>query len=143
MSRLDAFFRRYEHSANTFDPESSAALYTDVFMGAGPTGVACAANDQAFRDVIRQRAAFFDECGFREARIAGIEETPLDAHYVLARVHWRMRFEKIAGQPRDFAFPTTYIVHLPADGEPKVAFWISHEDERQALRDAGLLPADA
>ena len=49
-----------------------------------------------------------------------------------------MVFEKIPGQPQEFRFAITYGVH--DDGKAlKVAFWISHEDERQVMQQAGLI----
>jgi hypothetical protein len=57
----------------------------------------------------------------------------------MAKIHWRMTFEKQAGQPLDFKFFITYFLYDQGDG-PKVAFWISHDDEEQVMREAGLLP---
>ena len=69
--------------------------------------------------------------------------TPLDAHYTMARVHWHLRFEKTSGAPQDFRFHITYFLFDPDSGTgPKVAFYISHEDEQKVMREAGLLPAD-
>lgn len=138
MSRLHDFFRRYEASANRLDPDQACALYTAEFLGGDPTGVAVGRNDDSLREAMVQRKALFEQIGFRQARVLEIEETVLDAHYTLAKVHWLMVFEKIPGQPQEFRFAITYGVH--DDGKAlKVAFWISHEDERQVMQQAGLI----
>ena len=144
MSRthpISAFFARYEEGANTFDPELMASLFTDEFMAGGPDGVSCGRNDEALREAFVQRKAFFGTIGFRRAKVLDIASTPLDARYTMARVHWQLTFEKRQGEPRDFRFHITYFLHDPGTG-PKVAFWISHEDERKVMREAGLIPAD-
>ena len=75
------------------------------------------------------------------ARVLHVAATPLDAHYTMAKVHWHLRFEKTPGAPQDFRFHITYFLFDPGSGTgPKVAFYISHEDEQQVMREAGLLP---
>ena len=93
------------------------------------------------RQAVPARRDFMQQIGFRFARVQAVAATPLDAHYTMAKVHWHLRFEKTAGQPQDFRFDITYFLFDPGNG-PKVAFYISQEDERQVMREAGLLPAD-
>lgn len=140
MSEIDAFFARYEQSANSFDPELVATLYTDPFMGGDPNGVA-SMSVAAMRQAVPARHDFMQQIGFRFAKVLDVAATPLDARYTMAKVHWHLRFEKTPGQPQDFRFHITYFLFDPGSG-PKVAFYISHEDERQVMRAAGLLPAD-
>ena len=144
MTDVQAFFARYEQGANSFDPELVASQFTDPFMGGDPNGVMSARNDEAFRQTIPRRQAFMQQIGFRFAKVLDVAVTPLDEHYTMAKVHWHLRFEKTPGQPQDFRFFITYFLFDPgAPGPgPKVAFYISHEDEQQVMREAGLLPAD-
>lgn len=139
MTDIDAFFVRYEEGANRFDPELVASQFTDPFMGGDPNGVASWRNDEAFRRAIPERQAFMQRIGFRFARVLDIAATPLDARYTMAKVHWHLRFEKTPGQPQDFRFHITYFLFDAGSG-PKVAFYISHEDERRVMQEAGLLP---
>ncbi|MFT3799790.1 MAG: hypothetical protein QM766_01095 [Burkholderiaceae bacterium] len=139
MTKIDAFFARYEEGANTFDPDLMTSLYTAEFMAGDPHGVSCGRNDQALRDVFIQRKAFFLQIGFKHARVLDMETTPLDDKYTMAKVHWHMTFEKQPGRPLDFKFFITYFLYDPGDG-PKAAFWISHDDERQVMQEAGLIP---
>ncbi|HZX76730.1 hypothetical protein [Lysobacter sp.] len=139
MDRIEEFFERYERGANTFDPDVVAPQYTDPFMGGDPNGVACIPNDEAFRASISQRQAFFRHIGFRSARILDLTQTPLDERYTQVKVHWQMVFEKTPGSPQEFRFHITYFLFDPGSG-PKIAFYISHDDERKTMRDAGLIP---
>jgi hypothetical protein len=138
MSKTAAFFSRYEQGANSFDPALLASLYTAEFLAADPNGVACGRNDEKLREAFIRRKAQFQDLGFRRATVLHIEETPLDPRYVMAKVHWQMTFEKKAGQPMEFTFYITYFLFDPGTG-PKAAFWISHDDELQVMREAGLI----
>lgn len=137
--RIDDFFARYEEGANSFDPELMASLYTSEFMAGDPGGVSCGRNDQTLRDAFIHRKTFFQQIGFKRARILHVAATPLDGHYTMAKVHWQMTFEKQPGHPLDFRFFITYFLHDPGSG-PKAAFWISHDDEQHVMREAGLVP---
>ena len=140
MTTIRQFFARYEEGANSFDVDLVTSQFTSSFMGADPNGVACLQNDDNFRRAIPERQAFFQHIGFRFARILDVAETPLDAHYTMAKVHWHMKFEKTPGTPQEFKFFITYFLFDAGTG-PKVVFYISHDDEQKLMREAGLLPA--
>ena len=139
MNKIESFFARYEEGANTFDPALMASLYTAEFMAGDPNGVSCGRNDQALREAFVKRKAMFQRIGFKSAKVLNVDATPLDERYTMAKVHWHMRFEKEPGHPLDFRFFITYVLFDDGSG-PKAAFWISHEDEQQVMRDAGLIP---
>ena len=138
MTKIEHFFARYEEGANSFDPDLVCSQYTPQFMAGGPDGVVCGRNDQGLRQEIVRRHAFFQEIGFRYAKILHVEATPLDEHYTMAKVHWHMNFEKQPGHPLDFKFFVTYFLFDSGAG-PKVTSWISHEDEQKVMREAGLI----
>jgi hypothetical protein len=142
MTKIEAFFARYERAANSFDPDIVTSEFWDCFMGADPNGVLCIKNDDTFRKAIPQRHAFFQQIGFRSARILGVTETPLDERYTMAKVHWHMTFEKQSGHPLDFKFFITYVLFDIGTG-PKIVFYISHDDEQKVMRDAGLIPSES
>jgi hypothetical protein len=139
IQKIEDFFARYEEGANSFDPDLVCSQYTPEFMGGGPGGLACGRNDQDLRNAIEQRKVFFQKIGFRRAKVLNIDASALDDHYTMAKIHWHLTFEKQPGQMLDFKFFITYFLYDPGDG-PKVAFWISHEDEQAVMRDAGLIP---
>ena len=141
MTAIREFFARYEKGANSFDPDLVCSQYTDEFMEGGPNGVACGKNDEDLRNAIEKRRAFFQEIGFRSAKVLDLEETPLDGRYTMVKVHWNMVFEKEEGHPLDFKFYISYFLFDSGSG-PKVAFWISHDDEQKVMREAGLIPVD-
>ena len=141
MKAIREFFARYEQGANSFDPDLVCSQYTAEFMGGGPNGVVCGKNDENLRNAIAKRHSFFQEIGFRSAKVLDVEETPLDEHYTMAKVYWNMVFEKEPGHPLDFKFYVTYFLFDPGSG-PKVVFWISHDDEWKVMQEAGLIPAD-
>lgn len=140
MTKVEEFFKGYEEGANTFDPDLVTKQFTDAFLGGDPKGVACLQNDEAFRKAIPERGSFFQQIGFKSAKVLDIAETVLDDRYTMAKVHWHMVFEKEPGNPLDFKFFITYILFDPGSG-PKVAFYISHDDEQKVMQDAGLIPA--
>lgn len=123
MDNVRRFFARYEEGANSFDPEWMSSLYMAEFMAGDPHGVSCGKNDDSLKASFSQRKAFFEQIGFRRAKVLNIDATPLDGRYTMAKIHWQMTFEKDPGSG------------------PKAAFWISHEDEQAVMRDAGLIPA--
>ena len=139
MTKIERFFVEYEKGANSFDVDLVTSEFTPVFMGADPSGVACVQNDEKFRAAIPERRAFFEQTGFKSAKVLGVVETQLDERYTMAKVHWHMLFEKEQDKPLNFRFFITYFLFDPGSG-PRVAFYISHEDERQVMRDAGLIP---
>ena len=138
MTSVKQFFARYEEGANTFDPDLITSQFADSFMGAGPSGVMSGQNDQEFRQAIAQRKEFFQQIGFRSAKVLNVIETPLDESYTMAKVHWHMAFEKEPGNLLEFKFFITYFLYDPGSG-PKVVFYISHDDEQQVMKDAGLI----
>jgi hypothetical protein len=139
VTKIEQFFKSYEEGANTFDPDLVASQFTDSFLGGDPNGVTCIQNDEKFRKAIPERHALFQQIGFRSAKILSIVETALDDRYTMAKVHWHMVFEKEPGNPLDFKFFITYFLFDPSSG-PKVAFYISHDDEQKVMQEAGLIP---
>jgi hypothetical protein len=142
VTKIDDFFARYEEGANSFDPDLLCSQYTTEFMAAGPNGVACGRNDQELSKAFVRRHELFRQIGFRRAKILHVHAMPLDDHYTMAKVHWHLTFEKQPHHPLDFKFFITYFLYDPGTG-PKVAFWISHEDEQRVMREAGLIPSGA
>lgn len=138
MAKIEEFFARYEEGANSFDPDLVSSLYTAEFMAGDPNGVSCGRNDQALREAFIRRKEFFQQIGFKHARILNIEATPLDEKYTMAKVHWHMTFEKQLGHAFEFKFFITYFLY-DAETGPKAAFWISHDDEQRVMREAGLI----
>jgi hypothetical protein len=139
MTKIEQFFTQYEKGANSFDPDLVMPQFSATFMGGDPNGVVCIQNDETFRNAITQRKAFFQQIGFKSAKFLGVSETlMLDERYTMAKVQWAMVFEKQPGHSQCFEFYITYFLFDPGTG-PKVVFYISHDDERKIMREAGLI----
>lgn len=123
MTKIEQFFSRYEEGANSFDPDLVTSQFTPCFAGGDPNGVVCIQNDEAFRKAIPERRVFFQQIGFKSAKVLSIVETPLTDQYTMAKVRWHLVFEKESGAPRGFRFFITYFLFDPGSG-PKVAFYM-------------------
>jgi hypothetical protein len=143
---LTLFFARYAEGVRTLDVDIITGSYAESYACASPSGAVCARNDAGFRDAFAPWRARFESLGFRMASIRSVDATPLDARFTLARVGWRMRFER-AGAALDVDFDETYVLlQRDDDAAPHIVLTISHESEEQTLRAAALLgvgPVDA
>lgn len=142
MKEIDEFVARYEEGANRFDADLLASLYTDCFIVAGPKGTACVTNDAQWKEAANERKRLFESLGFRFAKILRKQVARIDDTYTMVEVHWHLRFDNPAARQADFRFSNTYFLGM-ADGAPKVCFYISHEDEEDVMREAGLVPMRA
>jgi hypothetical protein len=141
VKEIDEFFARYEEGANNFDADLLASQYTDCFIAAGPKGTACVSNDAKWKEAAAERKRLFQSLGFRFARILRKQVTRIDDTYAMVEVHWHLRFDNPSARQADFRFSNTYFVGT-ADGVPKVCFYISHEDEEDVMKEAGLVPME-
>ena len=140
MNRIRKFFTAYEHAINTFDPALVSSHFVDSFMGADPNGVFCHRNDASLRQAVEQRRDMYTQMGFKFVEVLNVSESPIDEHYTMAKVQWRVVFEKVKGQPKEFKFQITYFLYDSPEGL-RIVFFIAREDEQKVLREAGLLPA--
>ena len=134
---IENFFKAYEVGANTFDPDLIYSQYSKEFMGGGPDGVVVGKNED-FRQAMPARKKLFETIGFKKATILKLTQTWLDDHYVLAKVHWQMDFQKKDGTEVKATFYDTYCLYVH-EGKAKVVFFISHEDEQKVMKKLGLL----
>lgn len=139
MKEIDDFFAKYEKSANNFDPDLLASLYTDSFMSADPNRTACVQNDMKWKEAATKREQLFKDLGFKFAKIIDKSVTQIDDNYSMVKVHWPMNFENPSTTRSDFKFFITNFV-CAVGGALKVCFNISHEDEQKVMREAGLVP---
>ena len=97
---VKTFFEDFERRSNTFE-RGLAFQFSDPFMTADPDGNIQIVKTDDFLAGISKRQAFFQSIGFQFVKIVVLDETRLDDHYVMAKVHVHMRFEKDPGQPID------------------------------------------
>jgi len=135
---VKTFFEEFERRSNTFE-SGLAFQFSDPFMTADPDGNIQIVKTDDFLAGISKRQAFFQSIGFQFVKIVVLDETQLDDHYVMAKVHVHMRFEKDPGQPIDLNDYSTYVLFIK-DDLPKIVFYLTHENFMKIMQERGLLP---
>jgi hypothetical protein len=133
------FFEEYERHTNALDPEQLASRYSEAFMFADPYGTRTVKREE-FLQVLPKRAGFFKAIGLASSTVHAIEETRLDPNYVLAKVYWKVHFEKEAMRPVKDEISATYLLHQQNDGL-RIVFQLDHQDLVKRVQDIGLFPA--
>lgn len=120
------FFKIYEKSIANAAASTVGALYSDVFMFGGPRGVQPVKKED-FLKLLPGRKAHFLSIGLETSTVATIDEIPLDAKYVVARVVWKMSLKNSTGTSRQFETKATYILEL-RNGTPVIVMQLDHQD---------------
>lgn len=107
-------------------------------MAADPNGSLQVVKKDEFLAEIAKRQAFFHSVGFQFVKIVPLDETQLDTHYVMVKVHTQMQFAKAPGQPIDVNDDSVYILFIK-DGSAKIVFYLTHEDLMKVMQEHGLL----
>lgn len=136
QENLQAFFRRYASLALDEEPTKLAELYDASFLAAGPQGGAAFNNDESFLAWLRELRAFNARVGMTAMTVDEIHEVPVGAGYSLVTVSWAAAFQRTGPVP--IRFKISYLLR-EAEPLPKVAAYISHEDQEEAMRAHGLL----
>jgi hypothetical protein len=136
---IKTFFEEFERGSNLFEPDLLAFQFSDPFMAAGPDGGIQVVKKDDFLAGIAKRQAFFHSIGFQFVKIVPLDETRLDDHYVMVKVHSHMRFEKNPGHPIDLKDSSTYILFIQ-NASPKIVFYTTHENLMKILQERGLFP---
>ncbi len=135
---IKTFFEDFERASNTFDGDLLTFQFSDPYMAADPDGVIHVVKRDDFLAGIAKRQAFFQSVGFQFVKIVPLDETRLDDHYVMVKVHVHMRFEKNPGLPIDMKNDSVYILFIKEDS-PKIVFNLTHEDLLKIMQEHGLL----
>ena len=138
-SGVQEFFDQYARSRSALDIDLIASQYPDSFMYAGPNG-ARVAEKTAVLAAFPRAQELLQGHGHRSTTVLSLDETRLDDHYALVRVHFLWRFEKSSAQSIDVTVDSTFILYVN-HGAPKIVFQLEHQDFQQALRTSGVLPA--
>ena len=133
------FFEDFERRSNTFDSSFLALQFSDPFMVANPDGAIQVVRKDDFIAGVSKRQAFFQSIGFQFVKIVPLDEIRLDDHYIMAKVHSYMRFEKNPGQPIDLQDLLTYVLFIK-DDSPSIVFYTTHENLMKIMQEKGLLP---
>ncbi len=139
MNRGDEFreyFRRYATVSLGSEPEKLAAFYDQSFLAAGPQGGAAFRNDATFLDWLRQVHDFNTASGMTSMTPEDVVPVRVSADYTLVTVRWAATFQSSGGAA--IRFSVSYLLREEEAGY-KVAAYVSHEDQDDAMRAQGLL----
>lgn len=142
MNQVDAtirqFFEEYEQGIRKSDHELLASRYAESFMFASPTGATTITRSD-FLKVLPKREVFFKNVGLKSSSIAALVETESDGSYSIVKAHWRLQFERSAGEPVVAETLATYI--LDRRSQVQIVFQLDHQDLMTRLVELGLKPA--
>jgi hypothetical protein len=124
--KVTKFFEIYEKSISEAAVSTVGALYSDVFMFGGPRGAQSVKKDD-FLKLLPGRKAHFKSIGLEKSTVASIDETSLDAKYILAKVVWKMSLKNSTAPARRFETQTTYILEIKNE-TPIVIMQLDHQD---------------
>ena len=133
---IELFFRTFETNASSNDTAAQVAHFADVFMAASPQG-AQAVRVEDFARVLPRKKQLIDGLGCRSTILVSLEETRLDARYVMAGSRWRMTFMRGHAVPQDVEVASVYIVDTGTDPF-KIVFYLASQDLMQVLRERGI-----
>jgi hypothetical protein len=139
MNQDSAFadlFRRYATASLGQEPERLAAFYDQSFLAAGPLGAAAFTNDDDFLNWLKQVREFNLKAGMTSLGVVATRDISISKEYVLITVRWDARFLQTGDEQIEFEI--SYILRLAADG-PRIAAYISHEDQEAVMRSRGLI----
>lgn len=140
---IERFFQSYVDAFNRslgerVDVEGIRAHFSPCFVAAGPRGVNCGQNDEAFVETLQQGYAFYTSIGTKAMAVLGISSTPVDDGHQMAKVAYRATYEKPSGETVEIDFAVTYL--LAARGETFEIFAFVAGDEMALYREHGLVP---
>jgi hypothetical protein len=138
----EAFFESYVEAYNrslgdTVDTEGIRAHFADCFVGSGPLGSNCGANDESFVEALNQGYAFYKSIGTKRMSVRGLAVTEIEPSHALVRVDYRAEYEK-DGNPLMVDFDVSYLLQTVADKTTIFAFIAG--DEMGLYREIGLVP---
>jgi len=134
---IERFFRAFERSSDSGDVPALIPQFADTFMAAGPQGTQCIRSAD-FALALPRRKQFFDSLGCRSTELLSLQESRLDARFVLAKTQWRMTFAGKQGEWKEVVADSLYIVDTSVE-EFKIVFYLAHKDHITLLREAGIL----
>jgi hypothetical protein len=141
---FERFFSDYTDAFNrslgdTVDAAGIRARFAACFVGAGPGGVDCGANDDGFAKKLEQGYGFYRKIGTQRMTKKRVEATAIDPLHHMVKVYYRADYRKPDGTPVAIDFDVTYLLQT-RDGASKIFAFIAG-DEMEAYRKHGLLPS--
>jgi hypothetical protein len=130
------WFAGYAADALSDDVAALAVRYAPSFLVAAPGTSETYRNDGRFLDWLRTVVAANRKAGMRSLEVVDLQELPLGDRHALVTVTWGARFARTGDRRTDFR-----ISYVLADGSsPRILGYVSHEDQEQAMKAAGIAP---
>lgn len=133
------FFQTYQLHNSSGDIPAIVSRFADTFLVAGPQGAQCV-RAADFALALPKRKQLFDSLGCQSTALVLLEETPLDARYVLARTQWQMTFDR-EGNTQSIVVDSTFLLDT-GNANVKILLYLPHQDIMQVLKDRGILRPD-
>jgi hypothetical protein len=136
---IERLFETFESNNSTGDIPTIVSQFADPFMAAGPNGSTCV-RAADFALALPKRKQLFESLGSKSTTLVSLDESPLDARYVLAKTRWQMNFDSNQRGKQQVIADSVYI--LDTSGEmPKIILYLANQDIMAVLKDRGILPA--
>ena len=132
QEQVEEFFRRFEIANASSDVDGIGELYADTFMFAGPNGVQSVKKEDFLKFVPKMKS-HFESLGLSNTVLRTVEESPLDAKYLLAKVGWRMTLRGPAGS-REIDSAASYILARGVGDRLTIICQIDHQDLASVIR---------
>jgi hypothetical protein len=135
-SRIARFFDSFARQSSSDNLQAQLVQFADTFLAAGPQGAKCVSSAD-FALALPKRKQLFDSLGCQSTTLVSLEETPLDARYVLARTKWQMTFSRPNADAEQVVADSTFIVDTAAD-EFRIVLYLANQDIMKVLKDRGI-----
>ncbi len=135
---IERFFKAFEGNNSTWNIPALVSQFAEVFMVAGPQGTQCVrAADLAL--ALPRRKQLFDSFGCRSTELVSLNESRLDARYVMAKAKWQMNLVRKDGDAQRVLADSVYIVDTSAEAL-KIVFYLTSLDHMALMKEHGILP---
>ena len=131
------FFQVYTRQSNEENMPALVSHFADPFLSAGPQGTQCVRAAE-FAVALPKRKQLFERLGAKPAALVCLDETQLDARYVLAKTKWRMEFVREDLQQTELMVDATFLVDTGGDG-CRIVMYMPHQDIMQVMKERGIL----
>ncbi len=136
---IERFFEEYAFHTDKGNVPELIAFFADVFLAAGLQGEKpVRASDFAL--ALPKRYKLFESMGCRSTELTSLQQTWLDARYVLARTGWRLTFERPSAEPEHVLVESTFLIDAGSETF-RILLYLAHSDIMEILKQRGIAPA--
>lgn len=134
---IRAFFDRYQKLGNAKDYKEQAKMHGKYMLALGPKGMMGHKNTAISRFMFAlTMSSHAKKIEMTSLRIMSLQEQAITPFCSLVKVGWGTTFKKTGEQLIEFDI--SYLVRRGPEGL-EIVFYVTHEDEMEALKRYGLL----